>query len=382
MAVFENQGNAITSRFIESYHIFFAYSQKTGYICIPPSGKKTIEAIVSQYIQNGFSYIDEEIAFDDELKNRDVKHSVAKSDPFDFNKYVKEITTQKSKLVVDLKCELLLLSHEHITHTTDIVHRQAQYTLSSDNNYIVLMTVDKKGLVSEHFGDIPHGSDMYIPLMKQRKRNSHLHTNADEAELFGVFAFPPKLFARLLDLLAGSLNGDIIAMNRCFIKSSWINAKVFNENISVIFNPRKSQLFDAEGTLRRKRYLIQNGVLTGCCNNIRSATLLQQVAGNTWFNYFKDEISISQRDIELHCKNRMRKTREMHFAQAVDNDILMNIENGFLDFAFTAKRVGEAPCRYVVKMPLVEFFDKIIGVHGKRVSIFGYRLAGTIMEFN
>lgn len=173
-----------------------------------------------------------------------------------------------------------------------------------------------------------------------------------------------KVFSVIIKLFVGFFNGNLIANNQELIKKEDFGKKMFNENIS-IENVVEEEMFDSEGMKCTNKYLIKNGVMTNCLNNIYSATVLDLEPGECFYDYDLEKKIIKNNNIYFYYDNtNTNDIIEEAYIDGIKNEtIAINYDNGDISFILSGKS-NDKMIKYNLNCNIINLINSIVGTEG------------------
>jgi hypothetical protein len=246
--------------------------------------------------------------------------------------------------------------------------------MTSEANYIVKQYSDTRIFAN----NIPNACGMYRKLKAMTWKNRTLTSKEIATKvLIGKCYLRGNFLRKLLAPLIASLNGETITLNRIFIKQDWFGKEIFNSAISLYATPKRS--VDDEGSISKNKYIVKNGVLLNCYNNIRSASLLCQQPGNATFNYLTGNMEISPDEVAFSHNNKLQYINDCTVADDVI-DMTVNSETGSTSFGITYT-YNNSLFQYTINAAIIDILNGIIGSYGKAQNFGILKLPGVVIDF-
>ena len=147
---------------------------------------------------------------------------------------------------------------------------RGSYLRSSQGMSMTAISGEGTGMERDYdFTSAPHAADLLAPDYVGRSAGERAvaRANPRKVETCKVpVVFDPRVSGSLVGHLVNAINGASVARKTSFLKDK-LGAQLFTKNIRIIDDPLRkrglrSQSFDAEGVMVKKRALVDEGVLT------------------------------------------------------------------------------------------------------------------------
>jgi hypothetical protein len=163
-----------------------------------------------------------------------------------------------------------------------------------------------------------------------------------------------------------------------------MNSQILNKNATLVFEPKITpwRVIDDEGSFRERKYIIKNGILVNCCNNIKSAIMLGQTSGNSIYSIYSDENSIDCSNLSMSFGKNIRLPKDCKIVTEIDEtNLQFNLERAEFELIFSAKAHGEEERWYYLKRNIIDIIRDVYGEYGERNVIANNEVPNVVFRF-
>ncbi|MCL2313267.1 MAG: metallopeptidase TldD-related protein [Firmicutes bacterium] len=379
---------------IKLYHIYFGYQAGIAYIITPDCEKMIIERIIIDYISDKRKYIYKNIDLCDYQKMINI-NKVNDQKICLHNKNEKEILNDKNDFFnVNKNYQFIESNHIYICHEIELISKDTYFKTINTKNYNMLTVFSESSIpltFLNAYAIINPKNNIFKELIEKTNSQIKITNDYEVSNLKGNVLFPAPLFKIICSLLLNCLNGRYIQRGDVFIKIHHFNEKIVKNNINIIDNPffdfgsNENIKIDSEGSIMKIKNIIDNGIFKESLNDIYSATLLNQDAGNSHLNYMTNMLEIQPTVVEFYFDKKECKVYNCNvIIKQINNDFLnFNLENGIINLSLLGFDIkSNEYFNYNIDLNILEFFGKIIDTQGIHSKIDNYYICDVILEFN
>lgn len=369
---------------IDRIILLFEIKKKVGRIVINPCQIGEIDYLISDYIKYDLCYYPEHIELNSKAPSnlKDIRKNVKFNEP----QYLDLMHSERASIKTPL-INILNESHAHIEHTiiTITPYNYSINQLTKDEIYVLITQGDKHyGL----FSNLPLAKGMYSELINKQVNTAKIDISLlSNGQLCGTVFVPAKIAQFFCTYLVTNLIGAQILSKQSFVDPTDIGKRIFTSHLCITDDPfyiEPNTYVDSEGTQLYQKQIVYDGILEDCLCDIITAAQLNCTAGNSFFNYSIDHLSIQP--TYLHFSVRTNSTYRGKF------DIYLQDINPYcfsydhsshmISCQFIGKDVNSGETKlYSMNEPLQFFFNSIITSTGEEQLINNLVLPDFILFF-
>lgn len=361
--------------------IIFENEDRIYKIEIPSCDNETLFDILNQIIKDKLSWVSYSINLEAQLtaKNNEILgqyKSIAE--------YEKEINYYLSEFLNRKRYTLIAMNSKYIRHISKVYFSNAHCEQNYNEHSLELHICNNKKEESYLLGS----NNILEELLKEI--NSPSIAPSIEIQKYedfkGNVLMPTTIMETIFLVLTFALNGHLISAGRSFIKSEHFMQPIASSYFTMVDDPScsmyKNSEFDAEGSLLTKKYLIKNGILTDCLNDIESAFALKLKPGNAFINYNNRHVQIAASTIFIKVDKIMNIEDVDIVVEGVYNQqISIDIMTGNLNFLLYGRDKRQEERRiYRMDTNIIELMQKIIGAYGDLSSNARYVMPNIVIH--
>ena len=191
-----------------------------------------------------------------------------------------------------------------------------------------------------------------------------------KTKLRGIIVIPSSIMELIYTMLINALFGQLINAGRSFIKAENFQNLLFSPYLTIKDDPYhylyQDVHFDAEGSLLNNKYLIKEGVLLGCCNDLESASVLNLTAGNLFYDYNKNISMVQATTLVIETHKIIESNMVDIYIEGIYNGHFdMNIITGILSTSLYGIEINTGHrYEYTLNISLIDLLKSIIGGYG------------------
>lgn len=269
------------------------------------------------------------------------------------------------------------------------------YTLAySPHNMVTSQTKVLRGIATAHISDDPvpreipfSGSTMNELVQSLSTEFQEVHKKATNGisngapdTFLGTCVISAKLIKLFFSFLCTSLVGQQILLGTSFFKADMFKSQIFQSKISLFRRPEKNLHIDAEGSLQNPKQYILDGVLLEAFNDVLSASVLEQRAGDMEMDFNRLSYAVSFANLCVRAPQKVASHVPI-FTELHGNYVFFNQLTGELAFsAIGTDSLGNSKLLNYTGN-IVDLINKISGSCSEPVTIEGMEVTDMILEF-
>lgn len=323
----------------------------------------TLKKIIQHFYHNNYIFYHDTVEFTtcsstmlEENRNNNLPSSN------DYSQYIENEIQQ-----LDQNIQLVDFNQSYYRHIQEVFcncEKKKKYV--HYKNYLSLNIILHNNLFNI-CSELSFFSGAYNKLIKKNSEEILWNKILKEEPLKGYIALSPSVTQYLLSLFTLGLDGESIITNRSFITRRSFGTQIMSSYITIIDDPFQTAItttspIDAEGSYKKKKKLIQNGVLVDCLNNLVSAKILNKYPGNVVYNYAQDHTSISSTNLILESTQILNNVKliDINILQLDPRTVEYNSKTGYISIEFVGKYTKANDLkRFTFKGTILDMFKSI-----------------------
>lgn len=357
--------------------LYFLYSGKMGKIEFSDIEEDVLKKIIVQYMDNKKFYL-ETMKMIGGLGNSKTGNKLS----VDFEDRVgcikKEVTEKVNQGYGGLMIKDVYVWGNMLVYSGEEIVKE-QY----EKNFTQMM------FFAPHFFSMCSEELPYGGMLDVKKDGESFGINNVEMVLNGVkrIKFSRKVFGTILKMLVQCLNGMNVINNLSIFDKTDFGKQILKKGIFISdcpFAENNTRMFDDEGMELHEKILVDNGKLNECINNILSAGILEQSAGNCLHNLVLDMDWPEQSKVYFIYTEggKNKEDYEAYITGILDNNVSLDGRNGNLFFNCIGVDKQDKCVQYTLSTNLLRFFNSVIAVDGELEEYLGCMVPEVIVDFS
>lgn len=284
----------------------------------------------------------------------------------------------------------LSLTHTYICHHLNLFTPYEEYEQSTNRHHIFLRWEDADGFSNEMLEARNSMERGYEDIINSLSRDCVVQEIDPSAlsfkHLSGLILFKADVLKLFFELLSDCLNGYNISIDSVFVRKEDFGKKFFDAQITITDNPLLDcqVVIDDEGSPLVSKCLIDEGILTQCLNDLNSATLLNQSAGNAVYSESKKSIEIKRSFWDVAIIPSTADYVPDIRVIGVENDfIYLDAETGYMSCTIIGLDVKQNTYyKFCLAENFVNFMNRILCSTGDVKVLERMRLTDAILNFS
>jgi len=371
---------------IEFIYLIFNYNGLFHKVVFPPSDEYTVAMLVSKCIEHNRCSIGYPSGHMRIEPRQNMQESSQKKNELVRSQINKELMLCSEKY----NLTKLMFVHTLICHYVSFLDSHEEYEQIVNKHHIYLKWEDEDGYPNEVF-EVQHSlhrgyADIIDSIMPSDNIEEIDASVLSFRQLQGLVLFEADVLKLFFEPLVDCLNGYNICIDSVFIRKEDFGTKIFDSKVNITDNPFMNcqSVIDDEGSALISKRLIDGGVLVQCLNDLVSASLLNQCAGNAVYSESKNSIEIECSFWDVTINPIVHDCTPDIRIIGVENDfVYLDVETGNMSCTVIGLDVKRNTYhRFHLVENFVTFINRIHCSTGNTVVIGRMRLPDTILNFN